>query len=471
MSRRPRATFYTLGCKVNQAETRTFAEDLLRLGYRVVPFGQPADVCVVNTCSVTDQADVKSRSVLRRAGRSGDDPLVVATGCYADVAPAEVGAVRGVGLVVPNSEKPRLAEIVHDTLQRSGRLLYPLPGEDEMPGEDEGGDPPSGLVEEGGLAALLRESEGVLGRTRAVLKIQDGCNHFCSFCIIPYARGRLRSLPFQDALARARHLAREGYRELVLTGICLGDFGDERGFPRGDRDPLALLIEEMAAIPGVERLRLSSLDPADVSDDLIHTLGRVPQACPHLHLSLQAGDDEVLRSMRRRYDSRRFVELVECLYQAIPGLALTCDAIAGFPGETEAQFEATHSLCERARFVKIHPFPYSVRSGTLAARLEDDVPPSEKERRVRCLLALSRRQGLAFAERHVGEEIDVLVESRDRRTGQLTGLTPNYLRAYFDGPDSLRGEVVRLLATSAGEGSVFGEQLDVNKVCPGARQS
>ncbi len=443
--RKPRVSLYTLGCKVNQYETRETAAELLRLGYQVVPFGQPVDACVVNTCSVTDQADVKSRGALRRASRCGDDPLVIATGCYADASPFEAATLPGVAAVVRNSEKPRLAEIVDETVRRSGRLLFELDGENAS-------SPPV----ETDLIALLHAGEGALARTRAVIKIQDGCNHFCSFCIIPFTRGRLRSRPAADVLTEARRLAELGFKELVLTGICLGDYGDEKGFERGDRDPLAVLLEEMAAIPGIERLRMSSIDPADTSDDLIETMARVPEVCPHFHLSLQAGDEDVLQRMRRRYTAERFRELVTSIYARVPQAGLTCDVIVGFPGETTAQFEETARLCEEARFLKIHAFPYSPRQGTTAARLEDDVPAAEKQRRVRALLDLSDRLGLEFAERSVGETVNVLVEQRDKASGLLSGLTGNYLRVHFDGTDSLRGEIVPVAVASAGSGEAFG---------------
>jgi len=213
--RRPRVSLTSLGCKVNQYEMRVTATELLRRGFEVVPFGAPVDACVVNTCSVTNEADVKSRAVLRRASRSGDDPLVVATGCYAAMAPDAVRAVEGVAALVANADKPRLAEVVEDLLRRSGRLLFEL--EERAPAAPEG---------------LLSLDGGPLNRTRAVLKVQDGCNHFCSFCIIPFARGRLNSRGHTDVVEEARRLAAAGYQELVLTGICIGDYGDERGFPR-----------------------------------------------------------------------------------------------------------------------------------------------------------------------------------------------------------------------------------------------
>jgi threonylcarbamoyladenosine tRNA methylthiotransferase MtaB len=446
-SRRPRVSFYSLGCKVNQYETRQVAEELLRMGYQVVPFGQPADVCVVNTCSVTDQADVKSRAILRRASRAGDDPLVVATGCYADVAPEAVAAVPGVALVAPNADKPRLPELVDALLRQSGRLLFELE--------------PAGSMEApaGDLLTLMPDGEP-LARTRAVVKIQDGCNHFCSFCIIPFARGRLRSRAAGEVVDEARQLADEGYREIVLTGICLGDYGDERGFPSAEGDPLARLMERLAAIPGLARIRLSSIDPCDVSGDLIRTMAGLPQACRHLHLSLQSGDDTILARMRRRYDASQFRRLVADLYAAMPELALTTDVIAGFPGETEAQFENTCRMAEESRFSKIHVFPYSPRSGTQAARWPDDVPRAEKERRTRALIALSDRLAHDFAARALGETVTVLAESRDPRTGLVSGLTGNYLRVHFEGDERDRGRFVAVRVASAGVAGAYGERVE-----------
>jgi threonylcarbamoyladenosine tRNA methylthiotransferase MtaB len=432
--RRPRVSLASLGCKVNQYEIRAAAEEFRGRGFEVLPFGAPVDACVVNTCSVTNGADVKSRAVLRRAARCGDDPVVVATGCYAEVAPAVVGAIDGVTAVVPNREKPRVAEVVEELLRRSGRLLFDL-------------EPGSPAAPEG----LLSLEDGPLNRPRAVLKVQDGCNHFCSFCIIPFARGRLTSRNQALVAAEARRLAEAGYRELVLTGICIGDYGDERGFPKTEegRDPLALLLETLAAIPGLARLRISSIDPADVSDDLIDTMARLPQVCRHLHLSLQSGDDEVLRRMRRRYDAATFEHLVARLRAAIPGVALTSDVIVGFPGETERQFEETARVCERVAFTKIHVFPYSPRSGTRAADWPDDVPPAKKEARVRALVALSSRLGREFARSFLGETVQVLVESRQRASGLLSGLTDNYLRVQFAGPDEWRGQLLPVLVTGA----------------------
>jgi threonylcarbamoyladenosine tRNA methylthiotransferase MtaB len=260
-------------------------------------------------------------------------------------------------------------------------------------------------------------------------------------------------------VAEARRRVEEGYREVVLAGICLGDYGDERGFPAADGDPLARLLEELAAIPRLERIRLSSIDPCDVSDDLIRTLAALPQVCRHLHLSLQSGDDTVLHRMRRRYDSTRFRRLVADLYAAMPEVALTTDIIVGFPGESEEQFQATCRMAEECRFARLHVFPYSPRSGTLAARWPDDVPPAEKERRVRELIGLGERLAYDFAARALESVVRVLVESRDRRSGLLSGLTENYLRVSFEGEDADRGCFLSLRVTSVGSEGAFGERI------------
>jgi threonylcarbamoyladenosine tRNA methylthiotransferase MtaB len=444
--RRPRVSLYALGCRVNQYEMRHAAEELLQRGCHIVPFGQPADVCIVNTCSVTDQADAKSRAVLRRAGRIGDDPIVVATGCYADVAPEAVGALPGVAHVVRNAEKPRLPEIVEDLLRQSGRLLFDLDTADDAAESAQG------------LVSLVPDE--AIGRTRAVIKIQDGCNHFCSFCIIPFARGRLRSRPPADVLAEARRLACEGYREIVLAGICLGDYGDERALARAERDPLALLLEALSAIDGIARIRLSSIDPCDVSPDLIDAMAALPRVCRHLHLSLQSGDEEVLRRMRRRYTADRFRELCQTLHARMPGIGLTSDMIVGFPGETDEQFLNSCRMAEEVGFSRIHVFKYSPRTGTLAARWRDDVPPGEKERRSRWLMEVSDRLALQAASAAVGSTVQVLVENRDRHTGMMTGLTDNYLRVHFDGDDDLRGQLVHVQIQSAGVEGVYGRGDD-----------
>lgn len=434
VSRRPRVSCYSLGCKVNQYEMRDAAAELVRRGYELVEFGAPVDVCVVNTCTVTEHADAKSRNILRRASRAGDDPIVVATGCYATVDPDAVSAVSEQVALVPNEQKPRLADVVDDLVRQSGRLLLPL-------GEDHGAEAASGA---------LMSLGGPLNRTRAVLKIQDGCDHFCSFCIIPFARGRLRSRPAAEVLAEARRLAGEGFHELVLTGVCIGDYGDEKGQPGSVRDPLALLLEELARIPGIERLRLSSVDPADVTEDLIEAVAEIPQVCRHLHLSMQAGNDDVLQRMRRRYTAAQFEALTDTLLERIPGVGLTADVIVGFPGESEAQFHDTVGVCRRARFSKIHAFPYSARPQTPAAQWTDDVPHAEKKRRVAELDRLSQELGAQFALRRLGEEVEVLVERRDRKSGLMTGLTDNYLRVDFAGADDLRGELVTVRLESAG---------------------
>lgn len=425
--RRPRASLHSLGCRVNQYEVREAAVELSRRGFDLVPFGSPADVCIVNTCAVTHEAEVKSRAALRRAARCGDDPLVVATGCYSELAPEGVRAVPGVVEILPNAEKHRAAEVAEDLVRRSGRLLFPLAG------------PAPAGPEESELIPLLRRTGGAAGRTRAVIKIQDGCNHFCSFCIIPFTRGRLRSRPAAEVVAEAQSLADLGFREIVLTGICIGDYGDERGSAPVQGDPLARLLERLAQIPGIRRIRLSSLDPADVTDDLLATLARLPACCPHLHLSLQSGSSDVLRRMRRRYDADGFMRLVERIRAHLPGCGLTADVIAGFPGETEQEFDETRAVCRAADFLHIHCFPYSERPGTLAARLPDDVPPRVKKERVAALAHQAGEQLAGIARRAVGREVEVLLEDPDDAEGELSGLTGGFLRVIVPAPSDCRG--------------------------------
>lgn len=436
--RPPRVSLYALGCKVNQYEMRQAAGELLSRGWQVAPWGEPVDLCIINTCAVTEEAGRKSRALLRRAARLGDDPEVLATGCYAEMEPEETAALPGVTAVAPNRLKPELADLAEDLLRRSGRLLFDLQPSPPMPEEK--------------LVQLLGEARGSLARTRAVIKIQDGCNHFCSFCIIPFARGRLRSRPAAEVIAEAKRLADQGYKELVLTGICIGDYGDERRSPAAEqgRDPLALLLERLASLPGIERLRLSSVDPADVTSDLLNTMASLPQACRHLHLSLQAGSSRVLRAMRRRYDRPDFEKLLAEIYRRMPDAGLSADLIAGFPGETESDFQESLEVCRAARFHRIHAFPYSARPGAAAARLPDDTPPAEKARRVALLRSLAGEMSLQAARSLVGQTVELLVEGEAGRPGLQYGLTGGYLRVAFEGPESLRGTLVQVSVETAG---------------------
>ena len=452
----PTAAFTNLGCKVNQYETERLAESFEALGFALTDFREPADVYVINTCSVTADADRKSRQMARRAARQKDGARVVLTGCFAQMALDTGEAVDGAALLVPNSEKMRTASHVltafPDLMQYSSSPAYPM-------GTPPGGKPPPSPVREGLIGAgdaLFPEAapgglispESLIARpahrTRATLKVQDGCRYFCGFCSIPYTRNVMASRPFADVLAEARQMARAGAKEIVVTGVCVGAYGPETGSGGPD---LADVLAAVADIEGIARVRLSSVQPVEIPDKLIDAMAAHPHIAPHLHLSLQSGDDTILRAMKRPYDTRFFAETVGKLRALMPRIGLTTDLIVGYPGETRELFENTVAFAERMQFARTHVFRYSPRQRTAAEQLKDDVPHEEKERRHRELSAVCVATQEAFAAGDLGQTVDVLAEAKGAREGWLSGYTGNYVRVQFEAPSSLRGRIVPVALT------------------------
>ncbi len=412
----PKVAFTTLGCKVNQFETETM-EGLFKVrGYEVVAFDQPADVYVVNTCSVTHLGERKSRQLIRRAARTGPGATVVVTGCYAQVSPGEVEAIEGVDVIVGTQDRQRIVELVEEAAasHRQVKAVGDIMAAD--------------VFEDIPLFAAP-------GRTRAFLKIQEGCANFCTYCIIPYARGPLRSRPLASIEREAAKFVAAGFREIVLTGIHLGAYGQETG----GAAILTDAVRAVLAVPGVVRLRLGSLESIEVSDALIAVMREDERFCPHLHLPLQAGDDGVLAAMNRHYTTAEYRDLVRDIQDRVPDIAITTDIIVGFPGETDGQFANTLVFAAGMDFARIHVFPYSRRKGTPAASFPDQVSEAEKKRRAAALQALADRQAAAFHERFLGCELKVLFEPA--ADGGIEGLTGNYMRVYADGDRSLAREI------------------------------
>lgn len=430
----PTAAFSNLGCKVNQYETERLAESFSALGFTLTDFRQPADVYVINTCSVTADADRKSRQMARRAARQKDGAKVVLTGCFAQMAIDTGEEVAGATLLVPNGEKMRTAQRVleafPDLMQYSSSPASRAEGIAVFPEAA-----PEGLIS-------LDSSAG--HRTRATLKIQDGCSYFCGFCSIPYTRSVMASRPFAEVLAEARQMARAGAKEIVVTGVCVGAYGPETGSGGAD---LADVLAEVASVPGVHRVRLSSVQPVEIPDKVINAMTAHPQIAPHLHLSLQSGDDTILKAMNRPYDTQFFAEKVDTLRRRMPRIGLTTDLIVGYPGETRTLFENTLAFAERMRFARTHVFRYSPRQRTAAAEWKDDVPHDEKERRHRELTAQCLRAQEAFAAGDLGNTVNVLVEAKGAQDGWLSGYTGNYIRVQFAAPSSLRGAMVAVTLT------------------------
>ena len=410
----------THGCKLNQADSEALARRFAQAGYRVVGPSEMADIYIVNTCTVTHVADAKGRQALRSAHRRNPSSLVIATGCYAQRAPEELAEVNGVGLVVGNSDKYRLVEKV-----LAVREDQPVPctvGEEPTP---------------------LPVARG-LGRTRAMVKIQEGCNQVCAYCIVPRVRGRERSIPPEVLLRQVGQRVEEGYKEVVLTGTQLGSYGfDLPGIN------LKGLVELLLRDTKVDRLRVSSLQPQEITQDMLE-LWEQPRLCPHFHMPLQSGSDYVLKKMRRRYTSAQYAEAVERVRAMVPGVAVTADVIVGFPGEEEQHFQESLHFARRMRFASMHVFPYSVRPGTSAGYMSPRVDERTKRERMEEMLALALEQAAAFRRNSKGTTRQVLwerAEVRGGRPGSL-GLTDNYLKVYTEGDRPLINQITpaRLVA-------------------------
>ena len=427
----PKAALHNLGCKVNAYETEAMQQQLEERGYEIVPFDQKADVYIINTCSVTNIADRKSRQMLHRAKKLNPEAVVVAAGCYVQVASDALKEDDSVDIIVGNNNKARLADILEEYMK------------------DRQGD-------EGGYVldiARAREYEELhvsrLGEhTRAFIKVQDGCNQFCSYCIIPYARGRVRSRKPEDVEAEVKGLVARGYREVVLTGIHLSSYGTEHmeGSPvkGGDWDsgPLWDLIERIHRVEGLERIRLGSLEPRIITREFAEKLAGLPEFCPHFHLSLQSGCDATLKRMNRHYTTEDYLRRCGILREIFDHPAITTDVIAGFPGETEEEFEETRRFLETVRFYEMHVFKYSKRQGTRAAVMEDQVPEQVKARRSDVLLELEKTMSREYRERFAGSRVSVLFEEAAEigEKWYMMGHTPQYVKAALPLEDGMNRE-------------------------------
>ena len=421
----PVAALTTLGCKVNQYETERIAEDFARAGFTLTDFDAPADVYVINSCSVTASADKKSRYLARKASRTNPDAVVAMTGCHSQMVIDAGGSVDGATVLVANHEKMRVFE----------RVLAAKPE----------------ILSYSSSPAVVLPERG--HRTRAVLKVQDGCEHFCGFCSIPYTRKVLESRPWQEVVEEAERIAASGTKEIVVTGVCVGAYNAATGSGGPD---LAELLLRIADVPQVARVRLSSIQPIEITDELINAFASHPNLCPHLHLSCQSGDDTILRAMNRPYDTAFYRDLVRRLRDAVPDVAITTDLIVGYPGETREMHENTLRFAHDVRLQRTHCFPYSPRPRTHAETLVDDVPADEKQTRRKELQAVVDETNRDFTTRYLGVMLPVLVEGKQGAgDGVLTGHTTHYVAVSFPGAKELTGQIVpvRLDATTADGGA------------------
>jgi threonylcarbamoyladenosine tRNA methylthiotransferase MtaB len=424
-----RVAFATLGCRLNQVDSQELAASLEARGFRTVAFEEPADVVIVNTCAVTARAEFSDRQAIHRALRRHPGARVVVTGCWAQTAPGTVAAQPGVDLVVGNADKPRLAGLVEALLRETAEPAQRVHVSDVGTRRTLDDPPPARAA----------------ARSRAFLKVQDGCQHRCAFCIVPLARGASRSRPPQVVLDQARALLAAGHPELTLTGVDLGHYGADLS----PRTSLAALLREVVATPGLRWVRLSSILPAYFTAELLGVVTTMAPIAPHFHVPLQSGSDRVLRLMRRPYNVALYRAVVERLATAVPALGLGADVIVGFPGEDEADFEATCRLVEALPFTYLHVFPYSARQGTEAARRGGGVDAAPIAARGRVLRAMAEDKNTAFRRRLVGTVQEVLIlETRDRASGWLVGLTGNYVEVLFEGADALMRRVARVRVTA-----------------------
>ncbi|MDH3251502.1 MAG: tRNA (N(6)-L-threonylcarbamoyladenosine(37)-C(2))-methylthiotransferase MtaB [Ignavibacteria bacterium] len=398
----PRVALHTLGCKLNYAETTTIGKQFIDRGFDIVPFGEETDVCVINTCSVTERADRECRQMIRRARRTSRDPFVVVTGCYAQLEPEEIASIEGVDLVLGAKEKFELFHHANDF--RKGWYAKVCVSD-------------IGSVDTFGPAF----STSATDRTRAYLKVQDGCDFNCTFCTIPLARGTSRSQSVGETLAQARMLVEGGYREIVLTGVNVGDYGKKSG------TGLIGLLRELVQIDGLERLRISSIEPNLLSQEIIDFTAESPVMCNHFHIPLQSGNDQVLRGMRRRYTTRLYEDLIRRIRQRIPECGIGVDVIVGFPGETPAQFEETYRFLNEIPVSYLHAFTYSERPNTPAVSYTQPVEPRERFRRNAMIRVLGQKKKHSFYSSMIGRRLPVLTESECEGPFRF-GLTDNYVR-------------------------------------------
>jgi len=415
-----RASSYALGCKVNQYESEAIAELFSKKGYSIVGVDEEADVYVINTCTVTNFGDKKSRQLIRKVKRQNPDAIVAVIGCYAQTAPEDLMAVEGINLILGTKDRACIVEMVEDYQVGTGVKNYV-----------------SDIMKERIFEPLFIEK--LANRTRAYLKIQDGCNMYCTYCIIPYARGPIRSREPEDVLEEVKRLVANGFKEVVLTGIHVASYGKERG-----DTSLLDILERVHEVDGIERIRISSVEPNVVTEAFAKRMSELPKICDHFHLSLQSGCAHTLKEMNRHYDTAKYRQAAGLLRKYMPNAALTTDIIVGFPGEREEDFAESYAFAKEMAFAKIHVFPYSPKQGTPAAERTDQIPNAIKSERSRKLLALSDGMAETFLRAQIGSVSEVLFE-KEVEPGVYEGYTTNYMRVHCAAKTDLSNAVERVV--------------------------
>ena len=412
-----KVAFITLGCKVNQYETNAMTEEFIKNNYKVVDKEEKADIYVVNTCTVTNMSDRKSRQMLRRVKEINENAIVVACGCYVQVAKDELEKMQEIDLVLGNNEKKEIVKYVENYIEEN---VKPNDIEDVMKTKD--------FVDFGDITFTEK--------TRAVIKIQDGCDRFCSYCIIPYARGKVRSRKSKSILSEIQKIAEEGIKEVVITGIHIASYGKDFD----DNYRLIDLLEDINKIDGIERIRLGSIEPTLITNEFMERLTKLNKICHHFHLSLQSGCDSTLKRMNRIYTTNQFRNIVELIRKNYKDVILTTDIIVGFPEETDEEFNETYKFLEEIKFYKMHIFKYSPRKGTPAARNKNQIDGNVKEERSNKLIELSNKNEEEYDKKYIGKEVQVLFE--EEKKGLYKGHTQNYILVYCKSDENLENKVL-----------------------------
>jgi threonylcarbamoyladenosine tRNA methylthiotransferase MtaB len=432
----PKFSITTLGCKVNQAESEAIAQDLLSSDWSTAADCDKAEVCIINTCTVTQKASMQSRQAIRKAIRSNPKARVIVTGCYAQTAPQEINRIDGVDHVIGHDKKLSISRM---TLSKSIETI-----DDRIPSFSD--------TRNSGRFQMMPTAISA-SRTRPFLKIQDGCNAFCTYCIVPYARGRSRSMPLENVLQSIQQLAEADFHEVVLTGIHLGAYGRDLT-PAGN---LAALLRHIRTLESVDRVRLSSIEPLELSPEIIQLVAESDMFCRHFHIPLQSGDDRILKKMGRPYSRQVFHDLIDRIQKVMPDAAIGADTLIGFPGENDKAFENTYNLIKELPVNYLHVFPFSVRPGTRAADFTGKVPPEIIKDRCERM----RKMGLAkrknFYRKFVGKTMPLLIETkRDNATGFLKGISSNYLPVLIEGKDEFKNKIIEVQIEKMERGSLFG---------------
>jgi len=414
-----KVAFQTLGCKVNQYETEAMQKIFLSAGYELTAEIETADVVVVNTCTVTSLSSQKSRQIIRRATKANKNSVLAVVGCYAQNAPEEISKIDGVDIIIGTADRMKIVELVEKVLQNRAEKIFQVQGVENI--------------------SEFEELPHTPQRTRAFLKIEDGCNNFCSYCIIPYVRGRVRSRSIESIRAECLELAQKNFKEVVLTGIHIGAYGKDFAEKMNLVDAVKVVLENAKPV----RLRLGSIESVEMTAELLNLMQTDSRICNHLHLPLQSGSDEILKAMHRPYTTKNFADLISEVVEKIPYISIGTDLIAGFPGETEKHFEETLQFLKSQPFSKIHVFPFSAREGTLAATLDNQIDSQTKKLRVAKVLEIAKAKEKIFAEKLIGRTVEIISETEENNF--IDGLTKNYVRVKIPAEKNIPlGEVIKV---------------------------